>query len=61
MVGYSNAHCPDHHRGWSDSKSQQQQTFFDQADFGFVNQQRETKATICKPSDPVSFNYNNTY
>lgn len=57
IAGYSNAHCPDHHRGWSDSKSQQQQTFFDQADFGFVKQQRESKATICKSSNPVSFHY----
>ena len=52
-LGYSNAHCPGDHKGWVNSKSQQLQTFFNQADFGFVKQQIQTKTVICTPMSSV--------
>ncbi|XP_046439700.1 EGF domain-specific O-linked N-acetylglucosamine transferase-like [Daphnia pulex] len=48
-LGYSNAHCPGDHKGWVSSKSQQLQTFINQADFGFVKQQLQSKTVMCKP------------
>ncbi len=53
-LGYSNAHCPGDHKGWVNSKPQQLQTFINQADFGFVKQQIQTKTVICEPSASVS-------
>nr|CAG4636842.1 EOG090X02IK [Ceriodaphnia reticulata]SVE72818.1 EOG090X02IK [Ceriodaphnia reticulata] len=49
-LGYSNANCPGDHKGWVNSKPQQLQTFFNQADFGFVKQQIQTKTVMCEPS-----------
>nr|SVE91644.1 EOG090X02IK [Daphnia sinensis] len=48
-LGYSNANCPGDHKGWVSSKHQQLQTFFNQADFGFVKQQILSKTTMCEP------------
>nr|CAG4650805.1 EOG090X02IK [Simocephalus serrulatus]SVE94121.1 EOG090X02IK [Simocephalus serrulatus] len=48
-LGYSNANCPGDHKGWVSSKPQQLQTFLNQADFGFISQQRQSKKVICKP------------
>jgi len=52
-LGYSNAKCPGDHKGWVNTKSQQLQTFFDQADFGYVRKQRESKKMLCQPLDKV--------
>lgn len=53
-LGYSSANCPGDHKGWVSSKPQQLQTFINQADFGFVSQQRQSKKVICKPRANVS-------
>nr|SVE74066.1 EOG090X02IK [Daphnia barbata] len=49
-LGYSSAHCPGDHKGWVSSKAQQLQTFFSQADFGFVKQQIQSKTVMCEPT-----------
>jgi protein O-GlcNAc transferase len=54
-LGYSSAHCPGDHKGWVSSKPQQLQTFINQADFGFVKQQLQSKTVLCKPRLDVSF------
>jgi len=47
--GYSTARCPGDHKGWVSTKAQQLQTFFEQADFGYVRKQRESKKILCQP------------
>nr|CAG4634660.1 EOG090X02IK [Alona affinis] len=46
---YSDPRCPGDHKGWVSSKEQQLKTFFDQADFGYVAQQINSKAVLCQP------------
>lgn len=46
---YSVPSCPGDHRGWVKSKLEQQNTFYTQADFGFVKQQREEIRMYCDP------------
>nr|CAG4641526.1 EOG090X02IK [Eurycercus lamellatus] len=46
-LGYSDAKCPGDHKGWVNSKQQQRKTFFDQADFGYIKQQINTREGIC--------------
>lgn len=52
-LGYSNAHCPGDHKGWVNTKSQQLQTFFEQADFGYIKKQRGSKKVLCHPQSQV--------
>lgn len=56
-LAYSDPKCPDDHKGWVSSKAHQLKTFYEQADFGFVKQQIQTKAEICRPENPVKFFY----
>ena len=53
--GYSTARCPGDHKGWVSTKAQQLQTFFEQADFGYVRKQRESKKILCQPHNEVRF------
>lgn len=53
-LGYSDPQCPGDHKGWVSSKSQQLNTFFDQADFGFVKQQIHSMSVLCQPETNVS-------
>lgn len=46
---YSLPRCPGDHRGWVKSKFDQQNTFFYQADFGYVKQQIEEMKLYCEP------------
>nr|CAG4640694.1 EOG090X02IK [Eulimnadia texana] len=50
-LGYSDAHCPGDHKGWVKSKSQQYETFFNQADFGYVRNQIKSQFDVCRPTD----------
>lgn len=54
-LAYSNANCPGDHKGWVNSKSQQLQTFINQADFGFVKQQIQSMKILCEPRSRVSY------
>lgn len=51
---YSDAKCPNDHKGWVTSKSQQLNMFDEQADFGFIKQQIKTKTLLCEPKTAVS-------
>lgn len=46
---YSIPSCPGDHKGWVKSKFEQQNTFYTQAAFGFVKQQREEIKMYCDP------------
>ncbi|XP_044751937.1 EGF domain-specific O-linked N-acetylglucosamine transferase [Coccinella septempunctata] len=46
---YSIPRCPGDHRGWVKSKFDQQNTFYYQADFGYVKQQLEGMRLYCEP------------
>lgn len=51
---YSYPECPGHHKGWVKSKEAQYETFYKQADFGYVKEQREELTMLCKPTSEVS-------
>lgn len=46
---YSIPSCPGDHRGWVKSKKDQQNTFYTQADFGYVKEQRQEIRMYCDP------------
>ncbi|KAB0798287.1 hypothetical protein PPYR_09280 [Photinus pyralis] len=46
---YSIPHCPGDHRGWVKTKYDQQNTFYTQADFGYVKQQIREMKVLCEP------------
>lgn len=46
---YSMPRCPGDHRGWVKSKADQENTFFTQADFGYIKQQLREMKVICEP------------
>lgn len=46
---YSTPDCPGDHKGWVRTKEDQQNTFYTQADFGFVRQQLREMKLLCAP------------
>ncbi|XP_065217712.1 EGF domain-specific O-linked N-acetylglucosamine transferase [Planococcus citri] len=42
--------CPGSYNGWVQSKKEQISTFYNQADFGFVREQRNEMMLMCEPS-----------
>lgn len=46
---YSQPSCPGDARGWVKTKEEQVTTFFKQADFGYVKEQREQLKVYCQP------------
>ncbi|KAJ8918247.1 hypothetical protein NQ315_014117 [Exocentrus adspersus] len=46
---YSIPPCPGDHKGWVKTKSAQQDTFYTQADFGYVKQQLREMRLYCDP------------
>ncbi|XP_045470224.1 EGF domain-specific O-linked N-acetylglucosamine transferase isoform X1 [Harmonia axyridis] len=46
---YSIPRCPGDHRGWVKSKFDQQDTFYHQADFGYIKEQLEKMKLYCEP------------
>ncbi|KAL0894744.1 hypothetical protein ABMA27_013278 [Loxostege sticticalis] len=44
--------CPGDHRGWVKTKEAQYSTFFTQADFGYVKEQKEELMVMCEASYP---------
>lgn len=46
---YSSPICPGDHKGWVQTKADQENTFYTQADFGFVQQQLRDMKTLCSP------------
>lgn len=49
---YSIPSCPGDHRGWVKTKFDQQNTFYTQADFGFIKQQIKEMMVMCEPLFP---------
>lgn len=49
---YSYPYCPEDHKGWVKTKDAQYETFYRQADFGYVKDQREEMTVLCEPSLP---------
>uniref|UniRef100_A0A8D8YSF6 EGF domain-specific O-linked N-acetylglucosamine transferase n=1 Tax=Cacopsylla melanoneura TaxID=428564 RepID=A0A8D8YSF6_9HEMI len=47
---YSYPHCPGDHKGWVKTKQAQFETFYTQADFGYVKEQRDELTVLCEPS-----------
>lgn len=46
---FAQPHCPGDHTGWVTSKQIQIDTFFVQADFGYINQQQKEMLVMCDP------------
>lgn len=46
---YAQAHCPGDHTGWVANKQIQIDTFFLQADFGYIKQQQQEMLVMCEP------------
>ncbi|CAH0556852.1 unnamed protein product [Brassicogethes aeneus] len=46
---YSTPSCPGDHKGWVNSKLDQVNTFYTQADFGYIRQQLRELKIICEP------------
>ncbi|XP_065172602.1 EGF domain-specific O-linked N-acetylglucosamine transferase [Atheta coriaria] len=46
-------HCPGDHRGWVKTKKNQEETFFTQADFGYVKQQIAETHVLCEALFPM--------
>lgn len=44
--------CPGDHKGWVKSKSDQEHTFYTQADFGYIGQQLREMRVMCEPLFP---------
>ncbi|XP_063376230.1 EGF domain-specific O-linked N-acetylglucosamine transferase [Cydia fagiglandana] len=44
--------CPGDHRGWVKTKEAQYETFFTQADFGYIKEQISELMVMCEPSYP---------
>ncbi|KAK4878909.1 hypothetical protein RN001_007055 [Aquatica leii] len=49
---YSIPSCPGDHRGWVKTKFDQQNTFYTQADFGYIKQQLRELKVLCEPLFP---------
>ncbi|XP_026681109.1 EGF domain-specific O-linked N-acetylglucosamine transferase isoform X2 [Diaphorina citri] len=49
-TAYSYPLCPGEHKGWVKSKAAQFDTFYRQADFGYVKEQREEMTVLCEPA-----------
>lgn len=49
---YSTPFCPGDHRGWVKTKFDQGNTFYTQADFGYVRQQLQEMKVLCEPLFP---------
>ncbi|KAF5269294.1 hypothetical protein FQR65_LT02595 [Abscondita terminalis] len=49
---YSTPYCPGDHRGWVKTKFDQQNTFYTQADFGYIKQQLRELKVLCEPLFP---------
>ncbi|XP_077292381.1 EGF-domain O-GlcNAc transferase [Arctopsyche grandis] len=47
--GYKAPSCPGDHKGWVKSKQAQFDTFFSQADFGYVKEQLKELKVMCEP------------
>lgn len=46
---FSTPSCPGDHRGWVKTKADQQNTFYTQADFGYVKEQLQEIKILCEP------------
>lgn len=46
---YSTPVCPGDHKGWVKSKKDQINTFYAQADFGYIRDQIKELMVICEP------------
>lgn len=46
---YSTPYCPGDYKGWVKTKQDQINTFFTQADFGYIKQQLQEMKVICEP------------
>ncbi len=53
MYKYSHPSCKGDHKGWVKSKKEQVETFFNQADFGYIRNFRNTMKMICEPDSLV--------
>ena len=51
---FKKTECPDGSNGWTNSKKEQEKTFFNQADFGYVSQIRNEMTDYCTPMDDKS-------
>lgn len=49
---YSKPACPGDHKGWVETKTAQESTFYAQADFGYVKQQLRELKLVCEPLFP---------
>lgn len=49
---YSIPACPGDHKGWVKTKFDQQNTFYTQADFGYIKQQLREMKVLCEPLFP---------
>lgn len=49
---YPRALCPGDHRGWVKTKKAQMDTFYTQADFGYVKEQVDDTMVMCEPLFP---------
>ena len=52
---YSHPICSEDHQGWVKTKKEQIQTFYKQADFGFVKSVRNSLSLLCEPTYRVSW------
>lgn len=50
---YSHPICDGDSRGWANSKKEQIESFFTQADFGYIRNFRNSMKMMCQPSSPV--------
>jgi len=50
---YSHPICDGDHKGWVKNKEEQLETFYKQADFGYVRSFRNSLRVLCKPESPV--------
>ncbi|KAK4307587.1 hypothetical protein Pmani_020654 [Petrolisthes manimaculis] len=50
---YSQPSCPGDARGWVNTKKEQRETFYKQADFGYVKKRRSELAVYCQPEQEV--------
>lgn len=57
---YNRPACLGSYNGWVQSKKEQINTFYNQADFGFVREQRNEMMMMCEPSFKVIFMVNSS-
>ncbi|XP_076048525.1 EGF-domain O-GlcNAc transferase isoform X2 [Oratosquilla oratoria] len=46
---YSRPSCPEDHRGWVRTKEEQVETFYNQGDFGYIQEHIDQMAAYCEP------------